>query len=185
MSWWPARRSASMTAAPGPASYAQWSLWFDEFALAGNDEALFIRATSGALPWSAGTAERLSERAGAALAARLDAAGLGLQSALGRCRTAQDVERAVLDARRCLAMLERFAALSCWPATLTTQLSAIITETAADLQKNLLRSAAADRTGRLAMALRRTPVDALDRVVVPREVSPSTPPPATGRRILL
>ena len=185
MSWWPARRPASMTAAPGPASYAQWSLWFDEFASGGNDEALFVRATSGALPWSAGTAERLAERAGAALAARLEAAGLALQSALGRCRTAQDVERAVLDARRCLAMLGRYAALSCWPATLTTQLSALIADTAADLQKNLLRSAATDRTGRLAMALRRTPVDALDRVVVPLEGPPSPLPPATGRRILL
>jgi hypothetical protein len=185
MSWWPARRPATETAVTGPASYAEWSQWFEEFALGGNDEALFVRAASGVLPWSAGTAERLSKRAGAALAARLEATGRALQSGFGRCRTAQDVERAILDARRCLAMLGRYAGLSCWPATLSTQLSALIAETAADLQQNLLRSAAADRTGRLAMALRRTPVDALDRVVLPLEVSSSLPPPATARRILL
>lgn len=167
----------------GPVSYAQWSTWFDAFAKGGDDDALLALATGGALAWSAGTAERLAERAGIALNTRLEATGRALQTALNRGRTEQDVERAVLDARRRLAMLRRYANLSCWPEMLSRQLAQMIGETATDLQKNLICSAEADRSGRLGSALRRTPLDELDRSAPP-SVTATSPAPI-GRRILL
>lgn len=141
-------------------TYADWSQWFEAFAEGGQDDYLLSRAAASTpMLSSGGLADTFARRASETLGMRLDGVGLMLQSGLSRVRTDQDAVRAILNARNAFVLLRRYAELPCWSEALRSGLASLIEQHMAERQKTLLRNAAADRSGRLAAAIRNNPLD--------------------------
>lgn len=165
-----------------PHTYAQWSVWFEEFSCGGKDDDLLLLALDGHINWSHGLAVQFTQRAVHTLELRLEATRKMLQAALQKGRTEHDVTRAILNARQAFCLLARYASLPCWPAPLPQTLTDMITQTTMALQKSLLEGAEKDRTGRIAKALRDNPLDRTPPPAPPPENNSHAP---SGRRILL
>lgn len=170
-----------------PRTYADWSRWFDQFAQVDrDDDGALSAAANGHLIWSAGMAENFGARAVDALTTRLDQTGERLETHLRRMRSEAELLKALLDARRSFIAARRFADLVVFPASLREHLNALVSHHASERQKALERSAASDRSGRLAALLRNNPLDRAPSPILAPSPSPTTAAtPAAVRRILL
>lgn len=199
MRWLPLRAAGRSPCggASSLVSYADWSAWFEAFARGGDDDRLLAQAAASDLDVASTTIDILARRALETLDGRLSGVGDMLQAGLRRIACEQDAVRAVLNARGAFTLLRRYAELPCWPEAMRSRLSGLVDQHLAERQKNLVRNAAEDRTGRLAAAIRNNPLDR-EGLVARRSVPPvaDTPPadrPADGvsasgtqrRRILL
>lgn len=154
-------------------TYADWSTWFDSFAKGGDDDRLLAQAAASQLNVSSATIDNVGRRALETLEHRLTGVGAMLQTGLRRIACEQDVVRAILNARSAFVLLRRYPELPCWPTAVRDALSGLIDHHVAERQKNLLRNAAEDRTGRLAIAIRNNPLDR-HGPVPPRPSSPAS-----------
>jgi hypothetical protein len=116
-----AQEAGALSLPPAPATYASWLDLLDRFEQ-GDDEAL--RALeAGTLVWSAGVAQRWTERVHEALAGRLSSLSTRLQRDLDRAAgDLHAVARALAEARRGLGPLARFSALPAMPAEVRAHL---------------------------------------------------------------
>lgn len=181
MSWF--GRSAQSGGSPAiggqPVTYADWSKWFEAFANGGDDDDLLARAAHAVDAFCTGNADNLARRASETLAIRLDGIGTMLQSSLRRTRSDQDAVRAILQARGAFVLLRRYAELPCWPVSLRSGLLNLVEQHVSERQKALLKSADEDRSGRLAAAIRKNPLDRKG-LVAHRPVPPSPSSIATS-----
>lgn len=161
-------------------TYADWSLWFEAFAKGGDDDGLLAQAVMSNLNVSSATIDNIGRRATETLDQRLAGVGAMLQTGLRCIVCEQDAVRAILNARGAFVLLRRYAELPCWPATMREALSGLIDQHVAERQKNLLRNAAEDRTGRLVTAIRNNPLDRVG-LVPPRTVTRTGSDPAEAR----
>lgn len=148
-------------------SYRDWSLWFEAFEQAGEDDALLEKARRHSALITAGTADNFSRRAAEAMSARLNNVGKMLEGGLQRSRTEQDALRSILNARQSFADLVRFAELPCWPESLKSRLRSLIEHHVSERQNHLLESARSDRSGVLTSMLSKNRLDAFQ--TEPRE----------------
>lgn len=166
----------------GLVTYAEWSAWFEAFARGGDDDDLLARAAMSELNVSSATIDNLGRRATETLDQRLAGVGAMLQTGLGRIACEQDAVRAILNARSAFVLLRRYAELSCWPEAMRGALSGLIDQHVAERQKNLMRNAAEDRTGRLSIAIRNNPLDRVG-LVPPRAVPRTDAARAAARTV--
>lgn len=176
---WFGRRSAGEDAGEEGrlVTYAEWSIWFEAFAKGEDDDRLLARASMSKLTVSSATIDVLGRRATETLDQRLAGAGAMLQAGLRRIACEQDAVRAILNARGAFVLLRRYAELPCWPVSMRNGLSELIDQHVTERQKNLVRNAAEDRTGRLAAAIRNNPLDRAG-LVPPRPISRTNVAPA-------
>lgn len=153
-------------------SYRDWSLWFEAFEQAGDDDELLAKARGHNALITAGTADNFTRRAAETMSARLNMVGKMLESGLQRSRTEGDALRSILNARRSFADLVRFAELPCWPESLQSRLRLLIEHHVAERQKHLLESARSDRSGMLTSMLSKNRLDAFQ--TEPREPEKAT-----------
>lgn len=171
-----------------PFSYAEWSAWLDAFDRGGCDEDLLALGARSATVWTDGMAQLFAVRMFEAMSGRLNGIGLSLEARLKQIRGEAELSLALVRARREFAALARFAALAVLQEPLRERLSELVRSHLDARQKALEESAGSDRSGRVARAVRATPLNAQPRPdaagLAPDAASPV---PAAGfvRRILL
>jgi hypothetical protein len=180
---------------PTPSTYASWLDFLDRFQ-AGDDLVLPV-LEGGTIAWSAGVAQRWTQRVSETLDVRLRALEKQLQRSLDRAAgDLHAVARALGEARRGLAPLARFCALAAMPAEVQAHLRRELERWMEQTQKSLEGQAARHRgdQGLLLATLRACRLDqaaaAADaptrQTTGPRGLAEK--PPAVGsrpRRILL
>ncbi len=167
-----------------PRTYAEWCAALDALAAGGDDGAVIEHMAAGEIRWSDGVAQRLTDQFGRAFETRLRTGSTGLQNALKRARDDADLSRALTDMRRTFALLHRVASLPAIPVQLGDMLKSVVANAAKQMTDSLLTSAQADRTGRLAAAVRRTSLLQFAEVGEPR-TGPEAPPGMRRARTIL
>ena len=174
------RQPAPSTA---PISYDDWCVWVDALEAGSCDAELIRLASLSRTTWTAAVAKLFARRAHDALNARLNRVGSSLQRRLSDCRDEASISLALVHARRSLHALGEFADLDVFPDALREALGDLVRHHVRARQEALEKSARADRTGRLALALRRSPLDQRGPVQPFAARAPAAAP--TGRRIIL
>lgn len=173
--------------APAPASYADWVASLDRFR-AGDDDVL-DEMERGTLDWTAGVAERWTRHLSETLTERLQQLSKRLQVALERAANRPPlVSQALLDARRGLVPLRRFARLACQPDDVRAHLEGDLNRWARQTQASLERGAQGVRHdgGLLLKTVRDTPLTSAPASPAPQPPAPAQPPgPAGARRRVL
>lgn len=176
-------RSGSPSVPPG--SYAEWCVWLDALGRGDCDSELLRLAALSRTIWTAAVAGLFATRVHEAMNDRLNRLGRSLEQRLGRCRDETSVTLALVQTRQEFQALGRFAEIETFPEALRQGLRDLVRQHVATRQETLEKSALADRSGRLALAVRRSP---LDQPGSARSPGPSPFPSgdaAPARRIIL
>jgi hypothetical protein len=175
---------AAPTSPPG--TYADWCDWADALEAGTCDAELLRLAALSTTIWTAAVARMFSTRTHDALNARLNRAGRRLERKLGACRDEASVSLALAQARHDIQALARFAECVTFPDALREGLRNLVDHHARTRQEALEKSARADPSGRLALAVRRTPLhpQPCGPDLPPRQSGPDAEPPI-GRRIIM
>ncbi|MDR2688266.1 MAG: hypothetical protein LBB76_00730 [Azoarcus sp.] len=162
-----------------PVTYADWSACLDRFEAGGEDEAVMAAMSQGALAWGAGVAPLFAERIVHAFNVRLKRSAERMERDFQYARDETVLARALLDARRALALLNEMAALPTFPEDLRAHLHAEVRRHAERAQKSLEDSARQDRSGRLGNLVRQNTLLAFAQASNSKTTGISPPPPAT------
>jgi hypothetical protein len=145
-----------------PHTYAEWSQVLEHFEAGLDDDAVLTAMGQASLSWSGGVAALFAQRINDSFNLRLGRCSERLTRALHHARDEASVVRAVLDARRSLALLLRVAQMPAFPEVLQQHLGSELRKFAQRAQEALDDSARQDRSGRLAFALRHNPLTRFD-----------------------
>ena len=169
----------------GPCTYAEWVAALDRVRLVDEDEESISRLEAGRLEWSPGVAERATAALQAAIEACLRRNSDLLGRDLGRTRNSTDaLVCALLAARRRFRFAVGLAQLPAFPDYVKESFVASVCESAARAQKSLEESAARDRTGEVARAIRNNPLDP-SRLTPTAAVTTGAPGTSKPRRVIL
>jgi|GEM_PF-4483690 len=172
-------------AAP-PRTYADWSCWLAAFAKANCDGELLRLAGESRTEWTAAVAQMFGARMHRAMTDRLDAVGRRLSGRLQGCASEAALTLALVQARQEFQALARFAELRVLPQALRDGLESLVRDHLDGTQKALEKAAVADRTGRFALVLRRSPVNQPPAVeAAPRPPARLDAAPPSGRRVMM
>lgn len=177
-------RLAAPTCPPG--SYADWCAWVDALESGRCDAELLRLAALSRTTWTAAVARMFSTRAHDALNARLNRVGRRLERQLSGCRDEASVSLALAQARQDIHALERFAECPVFPEALREGLRNLVRHHVSARREAIEKSARADRSGRLSLAIRRSPLHQRPpaSASLPGEFEPDPALPA-GRRIIM
>ena len=133
-----------------PVIYADWVECLDQFNTGTNDEELVLLMEQGTIEWSQGVAERLTQRLYDSIEFRLRRSADQLQKELNHTKGNESaLVKALLSARKRLALLKRVAELQAFPENVRETMVNVLVEYAKSTQQSLEDSALSDRTGRL------------------------------------
>lgn len=189
---WPRNKSPSANAdgaligSSAPSSYLQWSDCLDRLATGDDDDACLARMRQGTLELAGGVAPLFLERIANEVQRRLTQCSDHLTRDLKQSNDESHLIRALLQARQQLAFVHQLTQLPTIPDQTKAQLAAEIAKFATRSERSLLESAKADRSGRLAFAIKR---NSLMQYTL-QQAGTSTPSSLTnaaksGRRIIL
>ncbi|MFJ8518688.1 hypothetical protein [Lysinibacillus xylanilyticus] len=133
-----------------PVTYAEWVECFEQLKAGTNDEEIILKLEQGTIEWSKGVAERLTQHLFDTIESRLKRTSDLLQKELdGSYGNETMIVKAVLSARKRLALLKRVADLPAFPDNVRGTMLKVLSDYAKNTQESLEKSALSDRTGRL------------------------------------
>jgi len=148
-----------------PSCYSDWVNCFEQFKEGTNDQKLLEAMQSGSIEWSSGVAERLTQRLYDVISYRINSNNDVLQRELDRCNGDETaIVKALLSARRRLAILQQLADLQAFPENVREAMSKSIEDYAASTQESLEKSALSDPTGRLRILIKNNALTQLHQV---------------------
>ncbi|MFD1705164.1 hypothetical protein ACFSCZ_00170 [Siminovitchia sediminis] len=155
-----------------PKHYSEWVDCLDVVKEGTNDQAVIECMEKGSIEWSRGVAERITQRLYETFEHRIKRTSDLLQKDLNRCNGNEtEMVKALLSARKRLALLKRLAQLEAFPENVRESLAASLEEYAKNTQESLEKSALSDRTGRLRMLIKNNAVTKYDEGGSPLEAS--------------
>lgn len=166
-----------------PETYAEWVNCFEQFKAGTKDEETILLMEQGQIEWTKGVAERLTQQLYETIDHRLRRSSDQLQKELSTCNGNEtELVKAILSARKRLAVLKRVAHLSAFPERVRETMWNLLHEYAKSTQQSLEDSAVTDRTGRIRSLIRNNPITQFDQIenvfgITPHEASN---PEATG-----
>ncbi|MEW4305640.1 HK97 gp10 family phage protein [Rossellomorea marisflavi] len=138
-----------------PTTYSQWVVCLDEFKKGQGDEENVLLMEKGTVPWTEGVAERLIQRLYDAIESRLRLSGDQLNRDLNqRALDETSMVKALLSARKRLAVLKRMTDLQAFPKKVRDAMLEMLVDHAQQMQQSLEKTARDDRTGRLRSVIR-------------------------------
>ena len=148
-----------------PVTYAEWIECFEQLKTGTNDEEIILKMEQGTIEWSKGVAERLTLHLFNTIESRLILTSDLLQKELdGSYGNETMIVKAILSARKRLALLKRVADLPALPDNVSESLLKVLSEYAESTQESLEKSALSDRTGRLKSLFRNNNLTQFDKV---------------------
>lgn len=148
-----------------PVTFAQWVECFEQLEKGTNDEEILLKMEQGTIEWSKGVAERLTQHLFNTIESRIKRTSELLQKELDGCYGNETMTvKAVLSARKRLALLKRVADLPAFPENVRESMIKIISNYATNTQESLEKSALSDRTGRLKSLFRNNNLTQFDKV---------------------
>ncbi|MDE3840229.1 hypothetical protein C0966_12845 [Bacillus methanolicus] len=148
-----------------PTTYAEWVDCFEQLKEGTKDEETIRFMEQGSIEWTIGVAERLTQRLYETIDFRLRQIADQLQKELNHWNGDETaLVKAILSARRRLAVLKRVAHLPAFPEQVRESMHNILHEYAKSTQESLEDSSKIDRTGRLRMLIRNNPITQFDQV---------------------
>ncbi|WP_316569117.1 hypothetical protein [Neobacillus sp. YIM B06451] len=148
-----------------PTTYAEWIASFDNFKTGTQDEEVLTSMEKGSIEWTKGVAERLTQHLFETIEFRLKHTANQLQKELNACRGNETaLVKAILSARKRLAVLKRVAHLPAFPDHVKEAMNTLLHDYAKSTQQSLEDSALTDRTGRLRSLIRHNPITEFDKV---------------------
>lgn len=179
-----------------PTTYAEWVDCFDQLKEGTKDEETIRFMEQGSIEWTTGVAERLTQRLYETIDFRLRQIADQLQKELNHWNGDETaLVKAILSARKRLAVLKRVALLPAFPEQVRESMYNILQEYAKSTQQSLEDSSKTDRTGRLRMLIKNNPITHFDQVenVFGSSISTSQTdenttikgPKSTRRRVIL
>lgn len=176
-----------------PSTYAEWVECFERFLEGAQEEEVLQAMEQGTFEWSPGAADRLVERLFHTMEARLQLVSQQMQTEFSRLNGEDAaIVRALLNARRRYAVLNRIVRLKAFPEQVQSQLSDILKKYVSDTQNALEESAKADYTGHLRMLIKNSSLLLYEQTETRAGIAPSpaasqTPGNGTNlrRRVIL
>jgi len=148
-----------------PVTYAEWVEYFEQLKTGTNDEEVILNMEQGTIEWSKGVAERLTQHLFNTIESRLKLTSDLLQKELdGSYGNEMMIVKAILSARKRLALLKRVADLPAYPDNVRESMLKILSDYAKSTQESLEKSALSDRTGRLKSLFRNNNLTQFDKV---------------------
>lgn len=148
-----------------PVTYAEWVECFEQLKTGTNDEEIILKLEQGTIEWSKGVAERLTQHLFNTIESRVKQTSNLLQKELdGSYGNETMIVKAILSARKRLALLKRVADLPAFPGNVRESMLKVLTEYAKNTQESLEKSALSDRTGRLKSLFRNNNLTQFDKV---------------------
>ncbi|GIN88226.1 hypothetical protein J6TS2_46120 [Heyndrickxia sporothermodurans] len=148
-----------------PVTYADWVKCLDQLKTGMRDEEVVSYMEQGSLEWTKGVAERITQHLYDAIEHRIRKSADQLQNELNNCSGDETaLVKAILSARKRLAVLNRVANLQAFPEQVREAMYNILHEYAKNTQKSLEDSALTDRTGRLRSLIRNNPITQFDQI---------------------
>ncbi|WP_051620487.1 hypothetical protein [Paenibacillus sp. UNC451MF] len=138
-----------------PRTYADWVRCFDELKSGDNDEEMLNRMEQGSIEWTAGIAEKMTQRLYEVLEFRLKHASQQMNLEFSRVREPNiDVVRALMNARKRFAIMKRLVVIPAFPEQVRSTLTDVLSNYVKDTQAALEDSAKDDRSGHLRMLIK-------------------------------
>ena len=148
-----------------PVSYAEWVDSFEQFKAGARDEEIILLMEQGHIEWTKGVAERLTQQLYETIDYRLRKSSDQLQKELNLCNGNETaLVKAILSARKRLAVLKRVAHLPAFPEQVRETMWKLLHDYAKSAQQSLEDSAVTDRTGRIRSLIRNNPMTQFDQV---------------------
>ena len=148
-----------------PATFAQWVECFEQLEKGTNDEEILLKMEQGTIEWSKGVAERITQHLFNTVESRIKRTSDLLQKELDESYGNETmIVKAILSARKRLAILMRVAELPAFPENVRESMIKIILNYAKNTQESLEKSALSDRTGRLKSLFRNNNLTQFDNV---------------------
>lgn len=167
-----------------PQTYADWCVWLDQLEIGTHDEDLLLSAERSRTDWTAAVAKLFATRLHTSLNNRLNRIGRSMEQRLGACREEASVTLALVRARQEFQGLGRFGNVTSFPEALREGVRNLVRHHVDARQAALEKSALADRSGRLSLAIRRTPLN-LQLAVASTVQDVAARGEAPGRRIIV
>lgn len=146
-------------------TYAEWVECFEQLKTGTNDEEVILKMERGTIEWGKGVAERLTQHLFDTIESRVKLTLDSLQKELDRSDGNETmVAKAILSARKRLALLKRVADLQAFPDNVRETMLNVLFDYAKSTQESLEKSALSDRTGRLKSLFRNNNLTQFDKV---------------------
>lgn len=177
-----------------PDTYADWVQCLEALKAGGQDDEILRSMEQGTVEWTAGVAEKLTQRMSDVLELRLKQASQQMNTEFTRARVPDsDVVRALMNARRRYALMKRFVSIPAFPEQVRRTMSEVLHAYVKDTQAALEESAKHDRTGHLRMLIKNNSLLGYEQVETSMEPAPPAliPNPAPAgtnlrrRRVIL
>lgn len=148
-----------------PTTYAEWVNCFEQFKAGMKDEETVLLMEQGQTEWTKGVADRLTQQLYETIDYRLRRSSDQLQKELNTCNGNEtELVKAILSARKRLAVLKRIAHLPAFPEQVRETMWNLLHDYAKSTQQSLEDSAVTDRTGRIRSLIRNNPITQFDQV---------------------
>ncbi|WNS77440.1 hypothetical protein RRV45_10785 [Bacillus sp. DTU_2020_1000418_1_SI_GHA_SEK_038] len=146
-------------------TYAEWVNCFEQFKAGTKDEETILLMEQGQIEWTKGVAERLTQQLYETIDHRLRRSSDQLQREINTCNGNETaLVKAILSARKRLAVLKRVAHLPAFPEQVRETMWNLLHDYAKSTQQSLEDSAVTDRTGRMRSLIRNNPITQFDQV---------------------
>lgn len=163
-----------------PKNYSDWIECFDYLKDGTSDEETILIMENGSIEWTRGVAERFTESLYETVEYRVNQSADLLQKELDRSNGDESaIVKALLSARKRLALLNRLANIEVFPKEVKEAMSTLLSDYAKSTQESLEESAKTDRTGRLRMLMKNNGIvhyEKVENIFSTRSNIESSPP---------
>lgn len=164
-----------------PRTYADWVLCFDRLRAGEEEEEILARMEQGSIEWTAGIAEKMTQRLFEVLESRLKRATQQMNTEFSRVQQPDiDLVRALMQARRQFGFLKRMVNIPVFPEEVRNTLGDVLHNYVKDTQASLENSAKNDRSGRLQVLIKNNSLLAYDSSLPKPSVEENRPAKPDG-----
>lgn len=146
-----------------PTTYSEWINAFEQLKEGTNDEEVISTLEKGTIEWTIGVSSRITERLYEAVEYRLQQLNDQLNKNFKQAKDRNGYIKALLDARKRFALINRAANLQTFPTEVRTTLTGIVKDVATNMHQSMIDSAEEDRSGMLKTIIKNNSILAYDK----------------------